>query len=113
MTLTLNQTLETINNSVDINKTIESSGGWLNNIDWKNILGWFGNQANRISGLAIDKGSQIVGKDLGVISLKILTILILVGVFYLSLSISKKTVKYILIFLIVIFIVSVAVSIFI
>lgn len=112
MNVSLNQTLEKISDNIDINKSIEHTADALNKFDWKKPFTWLGQKATLITGNIVDNTSE-KGFDLGSLSFKLLVLIILFGVFYLVLHFGKKPVKWILIILISLFIISVLASFFI
>lgn len=104
--------LETINNSVDVNNTLQQTGEALNKFDWKVPFTWIGVKADALAGWVVQSSSNL-GVNLGKISFKLLVLIILVGALLLSMHIGKKPVKIVFIVLIVLFIISVITSFFI
>lgn len=107
----INNTLEKINESININSGLEKTGSFLNRIDWKKPLNWLGKGASKISGNVINKSSE-KGLDLGVLSFKLLTLVLIFGFIYFAMKIGKKPIKIILIILLILLAISVLSSIF-
>lgn len=108
----VNNTLEKISDSIDINKSLEKTGSFLNRINFNEHLSDVGNGISGISGWTVKKISS-AGLKMSGLSVKLITLIILFGLLYLAMHYGKKPVKYILIALIIFFMVSVIASIFI
>lgn len=102
---------DTIAGQIDVNKTLETTGGFFDNLSFTNIFSWLGERATSVSGFVVKKTSE-VGLNISGLSLKLLTLVVLCGMLYLFLKIGKRPVKITLSILTILLIISVVVSIF-
>ena len=81
-------------------------------MDYKNLMNKIGENISGISTKLFQGISEKFGLDVTSLPIKLLTIIILLAIAYLSLKITNKVLKYLLIILIIIFVISIGFTIF-
>lgn len=81
-------------------------------MDIPSVLDWTGEKVSNVSAFAIQKFSELTSKTPSPTISKLISAVILVGLFYVGTKIANKTAKYILIILSLILLVSVGFSLF-
>ena len=93
----MNETnLTSLNNLTDLNNSLGSAGRWLDKVPFEETLSNFGNSITKISGWATKKIAE-QGVNAGDTTAKIIALIILVIGILISLKITNKGLKWLLI----------------
>lgn len=106
----VNETLEGIAESIDVDSSLEKTGGFLDKFDFGNLMSKVGSGTSKATGFVVQKSLKM-GLKLSGLSIKLITLLILVGLLYAVMHYGKKPVKYVFMALIVFLVASVIASI--
>lgn len=108
----VNETLNNLSEVVDVNKTIEKTGSFLDNFDFSSILSKIGSGVSKTTGFVVQKSASI-GLHLSQLSIKLFSLVLLVGILLLIIKYGQKPLKYLWMGLVVFLISSVVAYIFI